>query len=302
MVRKIKVVYIASLGHSGSTLLDKILGSYKNNFSVGELNFWDFYINTENHNGDKIYHDFKTCSCGSKVINCEFWKKILKKRKYLVNTRELKNERRSILGFFLFPWKKIENISISNNDYFFLLKDIYYENLKFNKNFNYIVDSSKFRNKLVQLIQDKKIDLKIIFLIRDGRGVSYSYEKNENKNFIWANLYWIWTNLILYKIVKKSKRKFIIFNYDNFAKNPNKNIQKLENFLNLDLSNYVRNINKTVYHNIAGNNMRFKKFKGIKYDQKWKREFPLFKKIIVNIISFIPNKYFNYLDKKNDKK
>ena len=52
MSEKIKIIYIVGVGHSGSTLLDRIIGSANNVFSVGAL--WDVenFLNKFENNKD----------------------------------------------------------------------------------------------------------------------------------------------------------------------------------------------------------------------------------------------------------
>lgn len=61
-----KVIYIASAGRSGSTLLDIVLGGKENCFSAGELTFLM----------DQGIENKEYCSCGKPVIDCEFWKPV----------------------------------------------------------------------------------------------------------------------------------------------------------------------------------------------------------------------------------
>jgi hypothetical protein len=64
--KNITVLYIAGNGHSGSTLLDIIIGSSPKVFSAGELTFIT---------RDSILEEY--CSCGSLIQDCEVWSKII---------------------------------------------------------------------------------------------------------------------------------------------------------------------------------------------------------------------------------
>lgn len=69
-----KYVYITSCGHSGSTLLDLLLGAHSKSFSIGEIKQWERYIKND-----------LNCCCNEKVVQCSFWqevrKDILKKKR-----------------------------------------------------------------------------------------------------------------------------------------------------------------------------------------------------------------------------
>jgi len=67
-----KIIYIAGLGHSGSTILDMALGCNKNIVGLGEIiqilkGSKSDLLNHKNYND--VY-----CSCGSIIKNCYFWK------------------------------------------------------------------------------------------------------------------------------------------------------------------------------------------------------------------------------------
>ena len=65
----INLVYIASSGRSGSTLLELILNNFDEVWTVGELNIlpWEIKETTQ------------FCGCGQEVKNCGFWSLVTKK-------------------------------------------------------------------------------------------------------------------------------------------------------------------------------------------------------------------------------
>lgn len=105
--KKIKVLYIAGWGRSGSTILARILGQIEGFFHGGELR--------------TIWKDgFKPngiCGCGEKVFSCPVWTSIFAKlgdidqvnRQGMINLRE-KNEPKTqeVLASYFFPQKKTE--------------------------------------------------------------------------------------------------------------------------------------------------------------------------------------------------
>ena len=63
-----KLVYIASLGHSGSTLLDLVLGSHSKYIGLGEI------AQVLKDSKDDFLKTRKVrCSCGEFMNDCEFW-------------------------------------------------------------------------------------------------------------------------------------------------------------------------------------------------------------------------------------
>jgi len=65
-VADIKVLYVAGLGRSGSTILANTLGQVEGFFSGGELNFIWKHALIEN----------RLCGCGKPASECEFWSRV----------------------------------------------------------------------------------------------------------------------------------------------------------------------------------------------------------------------------------
>jgi hypothetical protein len=60
---RVKVLYIAGSGRSGSTILDNTLGQIDGFFSVGELRYiWERGLIED-----------RLCGCGERVHQCPFW-------------------------------------------------------------------------------------------------------------------------------------------------------------------------------------------------------------------------------------
>ena len=67
----VKVVFIASLSHSGSTLLDLMLNAHPDVASVGELKQLGRFARLEKPNRRL------RCTCGAdSLLTCEFWTKV----------------------------------------------------------------------------------------------------------------------------------------------------------------------------------------------------------------------------------
>jgi hypothetical protein len=67
------VIYVAGLGHSGSTLLDLLLGTAKKAVSLGQI--WTVLRE------DPSKSEARICTCGAPAPECIFWRPILKELK-----------------------------------------------------------------------------------------------------------------------------------------------------------------------------------------------------------------------------
>ncbi len=76
MKNTIKIFYILSSGHSGSTLTDLILGSHSDIESGGEINRLDDYISNRPPGRGEIE---RVCTCKKNIKDCAYWKAVLSK-------------------------------------------------------------------------------------------------------------------------------------------------------------------------------------------------------------------------------
>jgi hypothetical protein len=135
-----RVVYIAGLGHSGSTLLDLILGTHSAVVGLGEVGR---VVAAEAANPGQ--GDGTTCSCGYRAADCHFWGRLLPR---LESEPEASYGRR-----------------------YGILLDSFGE--AFGRE-TILVDSSKYLGRLAALEDLDDIDLRVLFLVRDVRSFTTS--------------------------------------------------------------------------------------------------------------------------------
>ncbi len=287
-MKKIKVIYIAGYGHSGSTLLNLILGTSKKVFSLGEA--LNLKASLEK---DKKSGKIRTCTCGRIFTECPFWSKVLKRLdlKKFFNLYASKKEA-AITIFNIFFYRNGTNPYNDKHYYNLLFEGA--RNIK--KKTMYLVDSSKDVRRLYYLLHTGNLDLKIIFLVRDGRGVINSLNKR-GEHSILVFIKWTVRNLLIRKLLRRiPEKEKLCLSYDLFAQDPVKYIRKINKKFNLDIDekNYLEKVNREVFHNFSGNTMRNRKIESIKYDQSWRRRMPKWKQVVLSILCYIPNKMWVY--------
>ena len=170
--KNIKVLYIAGNGHSGSTLLDIIIGSSPEIFSAGELG----YITRDTILEEK-------CSCGEKIKQCNLWTRIISnweskshisleeyrklRWRYERNKATLRVWRNSIL-----PSKQFKTYCETTLALFEAIQEETGENI--------IVDSTKLAQRIPVL--SKIVDVKVIHICRDAKGVLNSSKRSAKKD------------------------------------------------------------------------------------------------------------------------
>lgn len=284
-----KVIYIASDCRSGSTLLDLLLGNHDKITSVGEL--WrleECLNNPESH---------CQCMCGKSIKECPFWEKVeyvlgvplekikTKCHEKLVDRRleqaiMLLNNHKlfTFCSYFLNSFK--HDMECAAN-----MLRLYDAISKVNKT-PFIVDSSKvaYYFRLLYLIQPAKV--KIIFLYRDGRGVTYSKMREARVTLEEAAKGWVKSNRMM-QIMRFGipKNQIFMTKYEDLCKQPFKVLEKISHFIGIGFQKKMTRLDKCGKHNIGGNPMKFHKENNkITLDERWKnkmnvKDLAVFKKI-----------------------
>lgn len=297
-----KIIYILGGGHSGSTLLDLILGSTDYAFSTGELMFLDYY---KGYKSRELAHG-RVCTCAEHFDTCPFWSNIDFASKDNISKHDELGESARIFANVLNPferWMKLRFHVGPNRDVY---GRIFNESRKLKPENRFIVDSSKDPRRLYELIQDPEIGpdrLVVIHLIRDGRGYIYSYQKAFRVDFgvkvrstIACLAEWIGINLFSRLMINKYGLEAYTLSYDQFAANPTNSLHKLGEFLGIDLDgdNVLARIERTTYHNVHGNPMRKRKIAVIRRDSAWATSFSPVKRFILSAALYPFNRRWVY--------
>lgn len=311
MNNKYRLIYIAGGGHSGSTLLDMILGTSPEVFGTGEAYFYNSY--NDKTKDPKLYEVHKrVCSCGREFGECPFWNSVKETadKKMSVDRRFSFLDTIKTIWNILIPWKSFQFDIRNLDDQHFM--DSVHKTLNDPK-IRYLLDSSKDPRRLLQLEQTFGEErIKLIFLVRDIRGYINSYT-NPNKwrvrdaglkpeNFIRTGLRWIAVNLSIKAYIAVHNIDAIKIEYDQFAKDPDTVFQRIEKKWKLNIpDDYLSVMKKQTYHNIHGNLVKFSNIEKIKWDKSWEQQLPKWKKTAIQILFGWANYWFVYSDIKSDK-
>lgn len=271
-----KLILIRGLGHSGTTILDLILGAHSSIIGIGEgirtlrgtIKKDTMPQKIRSEEGYKIQ-----CTCGKIVKYCDIWGNTIQ---YLIS-----NDNKNLSEKFSYLSERIYKV---------------YGNDKL------IVDSSQSDwDSITDL--NEKYDIKILFLTRDIRSWVNSVTKKYNGNVI-KNI-WTWnrTYMRLENFLTKNKIDFFKLGYEELALETDVILQKIIEWLDLKYDKEILNILKSKSHIIAGNRMRLNKNKRSKiiYDYSWMLD----NKINYKSILFLPftkkNNKFVYSNIKKNK-
>jgi len=273
-----RLAYIMGPNYSGSTLLTLLLADHPDIATVGELKATAM--------GDMAtYH----CSCGDLLTACPFWNKVqhsmsqqkqtfsfdnfgthFRDNKHSFTDRLFRAALRGPLleaarnaGFILFPSaQKIKKNIIEQNHSLIEVICTLQQATTF-------LDDSKEPIRLQFLLEAGLWDIRVIHLIRDGRGVANSYMRHNKTTMKNAAQQWTHTqqecdrmNGLLGKV------RCFTLHYEDLCHEPEKNLIAVYEFLDLGAGLPV---SSTRTKHIMGNQMRLGSLRDIRLDEKWKQ-------------------------------
>lgn len=303
-----KVIYISSMGHSGSTLLDIILGNIPGLFSTGELT--NLFLQIYRHQqGDNISSDLmkkisqyirvnyaKThCSCMKEFCDCPVWKKIMDNLSVKIGYDIWQNPMDYRIYFppfgkcppSFYAFGKIQRkvITMSYSRLIFhpfkLLLDFFAKSIAQNNwrlfdaiseetGCNFIVDSSKDIQRFDFLSKSRPDSIYLFILLRDILGVTASYKKL-GKNPLRTAYKWVNEYKRIDSFLKKNRTiNCHLINYGNLVCNTEIELNKVYEYLGITLRGASLSLNTENHHVVGGNKMRFSGSIKIKKDESWK--------------------------------
>lgn len=300
--KKQKLVYLAAASHSGSTMTAMLLGAHPDLCSVGELKAV--------HLGDK---DSYLCSCKTLVGECGFWQGvtdkmaargqqfcisdagtdirtgaspyILRLLRPLVRSRFMEWIRDTLLSLSPTWRKRLPQLQRRNVDFVRSIAE--------QAGVEAVVDSSKTGIRLKYLLKNNDLDIKVIWLVRDGRGVSLAYKKpseyadakdpklrgggagktqEQGRELSLGAHEWIRCNREAEAVLATmAKDKWIKVYYEDLCNNTETTLDKIFEFIGVDPAKKRLDF-KAVEHHVVGNGMRLDSSDVIKLDDRWKTE------------------------------
>jgi hypothetical protein len=296
---KIKVLYIAGWGRSGSTILGNILGEIDGFFHAGEVGKICKIGLSYNWN----------CGCGLPFKQCKLWKRILKNIQLKKHTKMMLSLERCVHNRqvpLLIINPKYKRISRKIKNKTPILEELY-KSIQYVTHSKVIVDSSKTVSYAYVLNKISKINLYIIHLVRDPRAIAYSWRKKIKQMHIFSPTYssinWLNRNIASEFFKKEKNINFLQISYENFITEPKKIIRNILNFVEEKASNlpfvdkYKVKLNTN--HTIWGNPNRIKTgIIKLKFDNEWKTKMKLKHKLLVTILTFPLLLKYGYLKKR----
>ncbi len=170
----IRVLYVGGLPRSGSTLTDLMLHQLPDHVGVGEL----FYLwrNGVEHDG--------LCACGAHFADCPFWTEVGDRAfggwsgAVAARAQKLQAAVDTTARIpLLLARRRPRSFQLALDDYADLLRRLYLA-VSAVSGCSVVVDSSKRPSLAYVLRSMSDVDLRVVHVVRDPRGVAYSFAKH----------------------------------------------------------------------------------------------------------------------------
>lgn len=263
------LLYILGSGHCGSTLLDMLLNGHSQIIGMGELVTLRRYILLQETVSSQPRSEAER-KINANILNTPFWQRC--KRCYearsgapfssLAEACQYPKFRELV---FQYSYLDIKKAMLPWYNLFACIHET--------SGAEVITDASKFPHRLYLLKRSDAFSVKVIHLIRDGRGVVNSYFRKYH-SFKLALQRWMYPNLeSMYLRRLFSDKDWIIVKYENLAMNPEETLAKICNFLGLEFERNMLFYRRTPYIGLGGNRMREKQTdERIFLDERWRKE------------------------------
>jgi hypothetical protein len=262
-----RYVYIMGRGHSGSTVLDALLGNADNARGVGELVMGI----------DGTY----PCSCGKEVEDCSFWSEV--RRKYETEVADEMSweeaahhiaDRANVLQYLPVltarrsaKWVRQLQKSIRN----------VVDSVSQASGYPIIVDSSKEISRglflslyfpdarIVHIVRDPvRMLASDLHRLRDGTGLVLFRRTFQSQTFapliIAASAFsWVVGNLLCETVAQIAPEKVMRVRYEDLCRDPDAELSRIARFTGLQLDSVIKSVQRnetlSIDHKLAGNRM-----------------------------------------------
>jgi hypothetical protein len=294
---RLKVLFIAGNGRSGSTLLDSILGQLPGFFAVGEVRqIWDEGM-VEN----------RLCGCGTPVHDCPVWRAVLEQLtghhaisgQHMGRLREQLAQTKRLVPMIATPGR-YHRRTVPGLNQFLEATNRLYQSVAEVTQCRVIVDSSKWPTYtfLLDLLPD--VDLYVLHLVRDPRACAFSWTRGKEtepgkpiglQTASYTTAYWLaWNPAIRHFWLRRADR-YRFLRYEDFVNRPRPTIESIVDFVGASVTDLPFVDDHTVTmartHAIAGNSTKFADGAvRLSLDDEWRRKMPRGRRWLVTAMTW----------------
>jgi hypothetical protein len=273
-------------------LLDTILGNHPEIEGFGELS--------------KLVsvglRDNDYCACGARTADCPFWKEV----RDVWHSRAGRDPGR--YGELQQRVERLTSVGAGRSRKCRLLLDEYgemslalFEALAAVSGKSVLVDSSKLPTRALALARIPGLDLRLVHLVRDPKGVAWSMSKRlradpqaglrrdaESMRYWQASLHWTRTNLLAEGVRAGAGSPAVRLRYEDLVQRPADALVGVEPVAGCSLSELGSRIERgeplVNHHAVAGNRLRMQAQVTLRRDEEW-RAMPSHRRAVVDALA-----------------
>jgi Sulfotransferase family len=296
-----RVVFLAGLGRSGTTLLERALAELPGVEALGEVN----------HLWHRSLVEDELCGCGQAFSHCPYWQPVGDKAFGgwdNVDVAAVDQAQRRAMRLRQIPALARGKASLAAAAA--LIADHHrrvYDAASVVAGGSVLVDSSKHPALAYILRQEPRIDLRVVHVVRDSRGVAYSWTKEierpegrSRESERWMTRYsptasaflWLGHNSST-ALLRRLGTPVMLVRYESFVRAPRQTLAAVGEFAGLELNanafDFVEGdaIRLRPAHTASGNPLRFASGSlEVRPDEAWRRQLPRRDQVLVSALTY----------------
>ena len=308
MPEKPHLIYVASIGRSGSTLMESMLGAHPEIATMGELHCWPHEVRQGG---------VRPCSCGAPVTACPFWSEVRRRVDPLRTLgpgldffREAHNAGRTLrlrrlLGFGSRPpLAECDDVFVygrNTRDVVAAFRDVHEEQLGTRP--KWVVDASKDPYRLLWLVRSGLFDVTVLHVVKNPRGFVFSVTRplldQPVRRLVAAarqSAAWVVQNRLVSSVARRHlpPEKYLLVRYEAFAERPAETFAEICACVGCAYDEgAVERFREGSVHTIAGNPMRYET-RPIALDERWKTHLPASSRRVAELVTASTRTRYGY--------
>ncbi len=285
-MNKTQVIYIVGMGRSGSTVLDAILGSHPAVCGVGELSN---FVRSGWLEGEY-------CACGERGNVCAFWAAVREEWTRRVAPADITGYpalQSTFESFSSWPRLLLERVWRSRRfrEYARLTVSLF-DAISAVSGRPTVVDSSKAPMRAYALTVTAGLDLRMVHLVRDPRGVAWSllnpHPKDERagvrkerrrKPAVRTAVMWVIVNFQAMRAARRVERGHRTFvRYEELVTDPKAVLGRIADIAGIDFGDVATAVSSgapvAIGHATAGNRLRMRRSFELRANTEWMVRLP----------------------------
>lgn len=295
-----RILFVGGMGRSGTTLLERLLGELPGTCAIGEsAQMWQMGVSVN-----------EPCGCGKAFHDCEFWQKVGELA--FGGWSKLDIERVLALRASIDRTRFLSGLALPRQPSWLAARAAEYADLYVRlysavgevSGAQTIVDGSKLPALAFALRDRPELDLRVIHVIRDSRGVAYSWTKRVARTGATGGAAYLPTYSPMKVAVKWNIRNIAFgllgrlgaasqrLRYEDLIQDPRAALHRIARFANIYLDDSALSFisgNRAwlpARHGIHGNPMRSQSGDiSLRPDDAWRYKFPTSDRTAVSIIT-----------------